>query len=82
MIRDHSSAFDPKQEEGRRDYLLRSEILAITSIFYRQMHEMVWLPAKDRYKAKLVYKEGLLMVCFFSSSLLRFILIFHTYRNV
>ncbi|PGH36584.1 hypothetical protein GX50_00621 [[Emmonsia] crescens] len=61
MIRDHSSAFDPKQEEGRRDYLLRSEILAITSIFYRQMHEMVWLPAKDRYKAKLVYKEGLLM---------------------
>ncbi|KAK2806748.1 hypothetical protein FQN50_005746 [Emmonsiellopsis sp. PD_5] len=61
MIRDHSSAFDPKQEEDHRDYLLRSEILATTSIFYRQMHEMVWLPEKDRYKAKLVYKEGLLV---------------------
>ncbi|KAK2764380.1 hypothetical protein FQN54_009074 [Arachnomyces sp. PD_36] len=62
MIRDHSSAFDPKQQEDdHRDYLLRSEILAATSIFWRQMHETVWLPEKNRYNAKLIYKEGLLM---------------------
>ncbi|KMP07296.1 hypothetical protein CIRG_06977 [Coccidioides immitis RMSCC 2394] len=61
MIRDHSSAFDTKQQENHRDYLLKSELLAVTSIFCRQMNEMVWLPEENRYMAKLIYKEGFLM---------------------
>ncbi|PGG98388.1 hypothetical protein AJ80_09538 [Polytolypa hystricis UAMH7299] len=60
MIRNHSSAFDPKQQENCNDYLLRSELLAVTSIFWCQMNEMVWLPEKDRYTAKPIYKEGFL----------------------
>ncbi|EEH16839.2 hypothetical protein PABG_06926 [Paracoccidioides brasiliensis Pb03] len=42
------------------DYLLKSELLAVTSIFYRQMNEMVWLPEKGLYMPKPIYKERFL----------------------
>ncbi|EGC41656.1 conserved hypothetical protein [Histoplasma capsulatum var. duboisii H88] len=60
IVRDHSSAFDATQQGNSRDYLLRSELLAVTSIFFHQMNEMVWLPEEDWYMAKPIYKEEFL----------------------
>ncbi|GBF60807.1 hypothetical protein TMEN_3262 [Trichophyton mentagrophytes] len=61
IMRDHSSAFEPSQvENDPRSYLLRSELLAAISIFYRQMHDMVWNPRVEKYKPILRYKEGFL----------------------
>ncbi|KAL2388186.1 hypothetical protein RJ035_003510 [Blastomyces gilchristii] len=60
MIRDRSSTVNTKLQENSRDYLLKSELLAVTSIFYRQMNEMVWLSEENRYMAKPIYKEGFL----------------------
>ncbi|PGG96489.1 hypothetical protein AJ80_09820 [Polytolypa hystricis UAMH7299] len=62
MLRDHSSPFDPRQEEDRRDYLLKSEIIAITAMMYRQMNEMVWFSKEDKYRARMRYKGGLLTI--------------------
>lgn len=63
MIRDRSITAGTELQENRKDYLLKSELLAVTSIFYRQMNEMVWLPEENRYMPKPIYKEGFLVVC-------------------
>ncbi|EGE86447.2 hypothetical protein BDDG_09392, partial [Blastomyces dermatitidis ATCC 18188] len=63
IIRDLSSTFNTKPQENHRDYLLKSELLAVTSIFYHQMNEMEWLSEEGRYMPKLIYKEGFLIVC-------------------
>ncbi|KAK2810933.1 hypothetical protein FQN50_002524 [Emmonsiellopsis sp. PD_5] len=62
-LRDHSSPHDPRQaEEDRRDYFLKSELMGITAMMYRQMNEMVWIPKEDDHRARMRYKEGLLTV--------------------
>ncbi|KAK2754055.1 hypothetical protein FQN54_007224 [Arachnomyces sp. PD_36] len=60
IVRDHSSAFDEAQEGDPGDYILRSELLAATSILFRQMNEIVWLPEEERHVLKVIYKEGTL----------------------
>ncbi|KKZ60868.1 hypothetical protein EMCG_04459 [[Emmonsia] crescens] len=62
-MRDHSSPFDERQDKpDRRDYFLRSEILAIVSIFYHQIYNLVYRDETDKYRRTLRYKEGLLTV--------------------
>ncbi|KKZ61653.1 hypothetical protein EMCG_03838 [[Emmonsia] crescens] len=61
IIQDHSSLFYTKLQENGRDFILKSELLAVTSIIYHQMNEMVWLPEEDRYMPKPIYKEGFLV---------------------
>ncbi|EGC46799.1 conserved hypothetical protein [Histoplasma capsulatum var. duboisii H88] len=61
IIRDRSITAGTELRENRKDYLLKSELLAVTSIFYRQMNEMVWLPEENRYMPKPIYKEGFLV---------------------
>ncbi|OJD12104.1 hypothetical protein AJ78_07253 [Emergomyces pasteurianus Ep9510] len=57
MIRDHSP-LDSKGKNGK-NYLLRSEIMGITSILYRQMNEVRWDPRKHEYmQPKLTYRDG------------------------
>ncbi|OJD27108.1 hypothetical protein ACJ73_01492 [Blastomyces percursus] len=68
MIRDRSSTVNTKLQETSSDYFLKSELLAVTSIFYRQMNEMVWLPEENRYMAKPIYKEGFLADCAIAES--------------
>lgn len=64
MLRDHSSPHDSRQtKENRRDYFLKSELMGITAMMYRQMNEMVWIPKEEDYRAKMRYKKGLLTVC-------------------
>lgn len=58
MLRDHSIALDPAQEKIGTKGILKSKLLAVTSIFFRQMHEMVYLPDTDKYQARLTYKQG------------------------
>ncbi|KAK2865469.1 hypothetical protein FQN49_003536 [Arthroderma sp. PD_2] len=58
MMRDWT--YDSQQDENSTDYLLKSETLAVTSIFCRQMNEMIWNPDRERYKARPRYKGGLL----------------------
>ncbi|OJD17837.1 hypothetical protein AJ78_02078 [Emergomyces pasteurianus Ep9510] len=53
MIRDHSSS------DLDENYLLRSEILGITSILYRQMNEVCWDAWKHTYmQPRLTYQHG------------------------
>ncbi|KAK2757190.1 hypothetical protein FQN54_004704 [Arachnomyces sp. PD_36] len=62
-LRDHSSPHDPRQAEGnRKDYFLKSELMGITAMMYRQMNEMVWIPKENNYRARMRYKGGLLTV--------------------
>ncbi|OJD27701.1 hypothetical protein ACJ73_00911 [Blastomyces percursus] len=57
MIRDHSP-LDSKGKNGK-NYLLRSEIMGITSILYHQMNEVRWDPRKHEYmQPKLTYRDG------------------------
>ncbi|WEW61235.1 hypothetical protein PRK78_006725 [Emydomyces testavorans] len=57
MIRDHSPL--DAERKNDRNYLLRSEIMGIVSIFYRQMNEVRWDPWKHEYKQpKLTYQGG------------------------
>ncbi|EEH11694.1 conserved hypothetical protein [Histoplasma capsulatum G186AR] len=61
-IRDHSPL---NQYKSRKDYLLRSEILGVTSIIYRQMNEIRWDPSKYKYtEPELIYSGGPLIVKF------------------
>ncbi|EFR02167.1 hypothetical protein MGYG_05170 [Nannizzia gypsea CBS 118893] len=60
IIRDHTCTRDMTQKADRCHYILKSELMAATSIFYHQMNEMVWLSDKGRYKGKPRYKGGLL----------------------
>ncbi|PGH08119.1 hypothetical protein AJ80_07913 [Polytolypa hystricis UAMH7299] len=64
MIQDHSSPFDLMQQENRRDYLLKSKLIAVTSIMFRQMNETIWISEKEKYDLKLRYKDGPLTICF------------------
>lgn len=52
-----------RQKADCRNYILKSEIMAATSIFFHQMNEMVWSSEKNRYTSKPRYKGGLLTVC-------------------
>lgn len=62
-MRDHSSAYELSQvKNDPKSYLLRSELLAAISIFYRQLHDMIWNPRVEKYKPILRYKEGFLTV--------------------
>ncbi|KAK2756181.1 hypothetical protein FQN54_005589 [Arachnomyces sp. PD_36] len=59
MIRDHTPLDSAKR--NAKDYLLQSEILGITAIFYEQMNEIDWDPSERKYSpAKLTYQDGLL----------------------
>ncbi|EGE01021.1 hypothetical protein TEQG_00075 [Trichophyton equinum CBS 127.97] len=60
VIQDHTCARDMRQKADCRNYMLKSEIMAATSIFFRQMNEMVWSSEKNRYTSKPRYKGGLL----------------------
>ncbi|PGG95610.1 hypothetical protein AJ80_09930 [Polytolypa hystricis UAMH7299] len=62
MIRDHSPS-DSKSKNSK-NYLLRSEMMGITSILYRQMNE-VWDSRERKYiQPKLTYQGGPLTVRF------------------
>ncbi|EFW17716.1 hypothetical protein D8B26_004926 [Coccidioides posadasii str. Silveira] len=43
----------------RKDYLLHSEILATTAIFYEQMNKLDWVHSKNKYLPTLTYQDGL-----------------------
>ncbi|KMQ46341.1 hypothetical protein HL42_2983 [Trichophyton rubrum] len=61
IMRDHSSAYEVSQvENDPKSYFLRSELLAAISVFYRQLHDMIWNPRVEKYKPILRYKEGFL----------------------
>ncbi|KKZ62284.1 hypothetical protein EMCG_00453 [[Emmonsia] crescens] len=60
MLRDRSSPHDPRQAEDRRNHFLKSELMAVTAMMYRQMNAMVWIPKEDNYRARMRYKHGLL----------------------
>ncbi|OAT05244.1 hypothetical protein BDBG_01667 [Blastomyces gilchristii SLH14081] len=75
MIRDHSPL---NQHKSCRDYLLRSEIMGITSIIYRQMNEVRWDPSKSKYtEPELIYSGGPLVMdatlTFFLATVVTFI---------
>ncbi|EEH47677.1 uncharacterized protein PADG_03761 [Paracoccidioides brasiliensis Pb18] len=75
MIRDHSPL---NQHKSCRDYLLRSEIMGITSIIYRQMNEVRWDPSKSKYtEPELIYSGGPLIMdatlTFFLATVVAFI---------
>ncbi|PGG97181.1 hypothetical protein AJ79_09318 [Helicocarpus griseus UAMH5409] len=62
MIRDHSP-LDSKGKDGKngKNCLLRSEIMGITSILYRQMNEIRWDLRKHKYmQPRLTYQDGTL----------------------
>lgn len=67
ILRDHSCETDSRQQENKEDYFLRSELLAIFSILFRQMNELVWVPNRNQHSVKLKYKEGSLTVCEYST---------------
>lgn len=52
-----------EKQVDKKDHIRKSELLAATSIFCRQMNVMTWNPDSNRYKAKPRYKGGLLTVC-------------------
>ncbi|EGC46684.1 conserved hypothetical protein [Histoplasma capsulatum var. duboisii H88] len=59
-IRDHSPL---NQHKSCKDYLLRSEILGVTSIIYRQMNEIRWDPSEYKYmEPELIYSGGPLIM--------------------
>ncbi|KAM5497233.1 hypothetical protein McaMca56_004239 [Microsporum canis] len=49
-----------EKQVDKKDHIRKSELLAATSIFCRQMNVMTWNPDSNRYKAKPRYKGGLL----------------------
>ncbi|OJD14712.1 hypothetical protein AJ78_04967 [Emergomyces pasteurianus Ep9510] len=56
MIRDHSPL---DQHKNCTDYLLRSEIMRVTSIIYYQMNKVRWDFSKSKYtKPELIYLSG------------------------
>ncbi|KAM5434762.1 hypothetical protein MferCBS31731_006534 [Microsporum ferrugineum] len=49
-----------EEQVDRKDHIRKSELLAATSIFCRQMNVMTWDPDRKRYKAKSRYRGGIL----------------------
>ncbi|KAF3480568.1 uncharacterized protein GIQ15_05915 [Arthroderma uncinatum] len=52
--------YDRDMPENSRGFLLKAELLAVSSIFFRQMNEMIWNCETYRYRARPRYKEGIL----------------------
>ncbi|KAK2793690.1 hypothetical protein FQN52_000642 [Onygenales sp. PD_12] len=57
VMHDRSASFDEGQH-GSRDYLLRTELLASTAVFYRQMNVATYEEDTDGFSVKLKDKQG------------------------